>query len=167
MQIFKRVREKFLGLSEKNKIVVVNIIEAFVIKGIALLVSLLTTPTYISFFKNETVLGIWFTFLSVISWFLNFDLGIGNGLRNHLTKAYTEKNYQEAKKLISSAYVVIGMLCIILIMIASIIFKYVDWNNFFRIDKNVVSEKAMLTAVTVVFIGIILQLFFKIISLIL
>lgn len=127
-------------------------------------VSLLTTPTYISFFNNETVLGIWFTILSVISWFLNFDLGIGNGLRNHLTKAYTEKNYQEAKKLISSAYVVIGMLCIILIMIASIIFKYVDWNNFFRIDKNVVSEKAMLTAVTVVFIGIILQLFFKIIS---
>lgn len=164
MQMLIKIKEKYLDLSEKNKIVVVNIIGAFIIKGISLIVSLLTTPTYIAFFNNEVVLGVWFTILSVISWLLNFDLGIGNGLRNHLTKAYTEKNYIEAKKLISSAYVVIGVVCIVIIVAAMKSFDYVDWNAFFKIDKSVVSEKAMLTTVTVVFIGIVLQIFFKIIS---
>lgn len=164
MQMFNMIKKKFWDLSEKNKIVVVNIIGAFIIKGASLIVSLLTTPTYIAFFNNEVVLGVWFTLLSVISWFLNFDFGIGNGLRNHLTKAYAEKNYKEAKKLISSAYVVIGIVCIVIIVVAMVAFDYVDWNIFFRIDRSVVSEKAMLTTVTVTFIGIVLQIFFKIIS---
>ena len=129
-----KIKEKYLDLSEKNKIVVVNIIGAFIINCISLIVSLLTTPTYIAFFNNEVVLGVWFTILSVISWLLNFDLGIGNGLRNHLTKAYTEKNYIEAKKLISSEYVVIGVVFIVIIVAAMKSFDYVDWNAFFKIS---------------------------------
>ena len=164
MKMLKKVKKKLLNLSEKTKIVLINIIGAFVIKGVSLIVSLLTTPTYITFFNNEIVLGIWFTILSVISWFLNFDLGIGNGLRNHLTKAYAEKDYKEAKKLISSAYAVIGAVCIAIIVVVMISFDYVEWNKFFRIDRRVVSEKALLTTVKIVFIGIVLQIFFKIIS---
>ena len=95
-----KIKKKLSNLTENDKIVYKNIIGAFVVKGGALVISLFTMPTYIKFFNDDVVLGLWFTVLSMLNWMLNFDLGIGNGLRNHLTKALIKKDDQ--KKLIES-----------------------------------------------------------------
>ena len=164
MNGYEKIKNRWNALSENNRIVVANIAGAFVIKGLSLVVSLLTTPAYIHFFNNEVVLGVWFTILSVTSWILNFDLGIGNGLRNHLTTSFTKNDFQESRRLISSAYVVIGALCVGILVIALVAFEYVNWNAFFKIDSSIVSKSAMKTAVRIVFSGIVLQIFMKIIS---
>lgn len=164
MLVIDKIKDGYCNLSENSRIIIANVAGAFLVKGLSLTVSLLATPTYIKFFKDEAVLGVWFTILSVISWILNFDLGIGNGLRNHLTKAYAEKDYHEARELVSSAYIVIGTVSLVIIMLSSVIFGFVDWNEFFKIDKSIVSPQAMLSAVKLVFIGIVLQIFLKIVS---
>ena len=164
MKVKTIFKKKYRNLSENNRIVIVNVIGAFLVKGLSMIVSFLTIPAYIIFFNGEIILGVWFTILSVVSWILNFDLGIGNGLRNHLTVAYIEKDFEEAKRLISSAYIVIGMITIIVIVISILCFDYVSWNDFFKVNKDIVSDGAMLLAVKVVFLGIVLQIFFKIIS---
>lgn len=158
------IKERYQQLSEKNKIILVNVFGAFFIKGLSLIVSLLTTPAYIQFFNNEFVLGVWFTILSVLSWILNFDLGIGNGLRNLLAKAYAEKDYYESKKLVSSSYAVIGVTCFVIILVSVPFFNFVNWNTVFNIEKSIVSQTTMTKAVTIVFVGIVLQVFLKIIS---
>ncbi len=156
--------KKFKNMSDNNKIVLKNVIGAFAVKGLCLVVSLFTMPAYISFFNNDTTLGLWFTILSVLTWILNFDLGIGNGLRNHLTKTITQKNDEDTKKYISSAYISIGIVCVALVCVFLAVCNFINWNKFFNIESSIVSGKAMLTAVKIVFIGIILQLFFKLIN---
>lgn len=150
--------------NEKDKQVFKNILGALVIKGGALLISLLTMPAYIRYFDDEVILGLWFTVLSVMSWILSFDFGIGNGLRNKLVESIEKKDKKEIKEYISSAYVIIGGIVIIVTFLGIIIFKYLDWNSVFNIPKNVVSEETMLFTIRCVFIGIMLQFFFRLIS---
>lgn len=162
--MIKKLVGKFRGTSENNRIVIVNIIGAMAVKGLALVISLFTMPAYMRFFGDETALGLWFTVVSVLNWILNFDLGIGNGLRNHLTEALAKKDYSEAKKYLSSAYVSVGAICLLLSVTLFVAFGFVNWNAVFSISTDIVSPKAMLWSVRIVFIGIILQMFFKLIT---
>ncbi|EOU1150939.1 hypothetical protein AB8J25_001843 [Clostridium perfringens] len=74
------------NINGNTKKVIINIINGIGIKGGAILIAFFTTPAYMRYFENESILGVWFTILSVLSWILNFDLGIGNGIRNRLVK---------------------------------------------------------------------------------
>lgn len=162
--MIKKLIGKFKGTSENNRIVIVNIIGAMAVKGLALVISLFTMPAYMRFFGDETALGLWFTVVSVLNWILNFDLGIGNGLRNHLTDSLTRKDYPEAKKYLSSAYVSVGAICIFLSLTLFVGFGFINWNAVFNISTDIVSPKAMLWSVRIIFIGIILQMFTKLIT---
>jgi len=42
--------------------------------------------------------------------------------------------------------------------------QYINWNSVFNIDKDIVSKEALLVTVNIVFIGIIMQLFFKLVT---
>lgn len=76
---------------KNNKGIVANIVAAFGIKGLGMIVNMLSMPLYIDYFGNNMILGLWFTILTVVNWILSFDVGIGNGLRNHLTKALSKR----------------------------------------------------------------------------
>ena len=119
-----KLLEKMKSLSQNDKIIYKNLIGAFIVKGAALLVSLFTMPAYLRYFSNEPALGVWFTILSILTWILNFDFGIGNGLRNRLTESFVEENYIEAKKYISSAYVSISFIVLILLAIFFMVFNF-------------------------------------------
>ena len=80
-----------------------NVAGTFLIKGLAMVMTLFTMPIYIRYFDNKEAVGIWFGLVSVLNWILTFDLGIGNGLRNNLVGAFAEKNDKLIKELISSA----------------------------------------------------------------
>ena len=63
MEIF----QKFRQLSDKDRILFQNILGAFAVKGLSLVVSLFTLPAYMRFFKDQNVLGVWYTVLSVLT----------------------------------------------------------------------------------------------------
>lgn len=162
--MLKKILTKFKNLSAKDKIVLKHSAGAFAVKGVALIVSLFTMPAYLKFFDNEMALGLWFTVLSVLNWILNFDLGIGNGLRNHLALALTEKRYDDARKYISSAYISISALVVVISVVFWALFDFVNWNAVFNIEREIVSQSALNTSVKIVFIGIMLQFLFKLVS---
>ena len=83
---------KIKNICITNKDLLTGIVGSFVVKIGAVLVAFFTTPAYMRFFTNQAVLGIWFTLVSVFNMFLQFDLGLGNGLRNRLTESLAQND---------------------------------------------------------------------------
>ncbi|VDN46213.1 conserved membrane protein of unknown function [Petrocella atlantisensis] len=161
--IFK-LKNKFLNTNENNKAIVYNTIGAFLVKGGALVISLFTMPAYMRYFDNQQILGLWFTIISVLSWVLTFDLGIGNGLRNHLVPALVKRDQTRIKKYISSAYVVVGTIVLFSLMSSAIFFRFINWNLIFNIPNDILSIETLNITVSIVFSGIMLQFLFKLIT---
>lgn len=162
--MFKKIIGKYKSMPENNRIVFSNVIGAFGVKGLSLLVSLFTMPAYLRFFNDQAALGLWFTVLSVLNWLLNFDLGIGNGLRNHLSRTIAQKNNEETKKYLSSAYISIGVLCIVISVVFVFVFDFINWNKVFNISTDTISYEALLLSVKIVFVGIMLQMVLRLIN---
>lgn len=162
--MFDKIKQKLSNASDNDKIVYRNVIGAFIVKGGALFISLFTLPAYIKFFNNEIVLGVWYTILSLLNWILNFDLGIGNGLRNHLSTSLSANDKEATKKYISSAYFSIG----VIVLVASLIFPFVirlfDLNSVFNISTETLSPKSLYISLVIVFIGVMIQFWLKLIN---
>lgn len=162
--MIKKVLEKLRNAGENDKIVYKNVLGAFLVKGCALFVTLYTLPSYIKFFNNDEVLGLWFTILSLLNWILNFDLGIGNGLRNHLSTAISLGNKEDVKRYISSAYISIGAIVTVLSVIFPFVIYKVDLNNLLSIEKTEISPKALYITAVIVFVGVMVQFWLKLIN---
>ncbi len=150
--------------SPKNKRLFLNTVFSFLVKGFALIISLFTLPAYMRFFEKQEVLGVWFTALSVLSWVLTFDLGIGNGLRNHLVEPFAKEDFTKAKDYISSAYIITGVSVMLISIIGYFGFSFINWNTFFNISPSLVSNGVLLEVTRVLFIGIMLQFFLRLIT---
>lgn len=68
---------------------------SLIYKALAIIASFLAVPLMIGHLGREQF-SIWSTILSVMSWIVFFDLGLGNGLRNQITIAVAKNDYSEA-----------------------------------------------------------------------
>ncbi len=145
-------------------IVAKNAVYAFVIKGAALAVAFLSTPLFIAYFNNNEVLGLWYTLLSMLTWFLTFDLGIGNGIRNYLTRALTANNRLEVREIISSGFVSIGITTFLLSIIGGILIWQSDPNAILNISNDLVSTESLRWSAFMFFAAMMLRFFLTTIS---
>ena len=164
LKIITKLKNKVLKTNENNKTILYNTAGAFLVRGGALLISLLTMPAYMTYFGDQQILGLWFTVLSVLSWILTFDLGIGNGLRNRLVGTLLNDDQIKTKKYISSAYGIVGGIVLVLTVASLVGFKFINWNVIFNISKNIVPRETLNITVFIVFFGIILQFLLKLIT---
>lgn len=146
---------------KENRSLANNIVGVVLLKGLSLILSFVMTPLYLAYFSDQAVLGIWYTILSILTWILTFDLGIGNGLRNKLAQALTVGDRKEAKNLISSAYVVLGILSVGMIAVSVFVVPLLPWQS---ILNSTLHEQTLVVMTQVVIIGILLQFFFKIVT---
>ena len=119
-------REKKLKIS-----VVINALT----KAVNIGVNFALVPLLLSFLGVEKY-GVWITIYSVVSWMNMFDLGLGNGLRLELTKAFSEKRNKEIKKLIGTAYLIIGSVSIVLIILFLVVNYYSDLGLLLEVSEG-------------------------------
>lgn len=155
---------KIKHMQGNSKVVAKNAIYAFLIKGFALGISFFSTPLFIKYFNDSKVLGLWYTMLSMLTWFLAFDLGIGNGIRNHLVKAITVGDKIEAKKVISSGFVAVGSATMILSILGVIIILNADLNSVFNVQESVISPRVLRLSSLMIFSAIMLRFFLTTVS---
>ena len=162
--MISKLLNKIKNISGKNKEVYKSIILSFLIRGLAIVLSLFTLPAYMNFFDNKVVLGLWFTIVSILSWMLNFDFGIGNGLRNKLVPCLVNDDKEKIKKYISSSYIIISIVSIIVFIISFIVIPLLNWNTIFNVPEITISNKLLIKVVTIVFAGILLQFVLRLIN---
>jgi hypothetical protein len=80
--------------SGRNKNLYKSISMTFLAKGLSAVCNLLYISISISYI-NPGQFGIWLTLSSVIGWLMFLDVGLGNGLKNHLGEALAAKNLCE------------------------------------------------------------------------
>lgn len=134
MKLLSKIKFK----DKDNRIVISNILGAFLIKGLAMIISLWTVPAFLSYFDNTTYLGIWYTVLSVIMWFLTFDFGIGNGVRNKIVKSIIEKDHERMRTIISSGFFVSIIFSLLMFIVAFPIIKHINWNSVYNISPAII-----------------------------
>ncbi|WP_214709009.1 MULTISPECIES: hypothetical protein [unclassified Exiguobacterium] len=161
---YKFLSSKLKRLDFKSAQLIRNITLSFLIKGAAIIVSLLTLPVYISYFSDNLVLGMWFTAISLLSWILTFDLGIGNGLRNHLVSPLINKDNQEIRKNISSAYISVGIIVLFLSVLSFFIIPLINWNVVFNVPSYLIDGETLSFMATMLITGILIQFFLKLVS---
>lgn len=105
-------------------------------KSLGMIISFLYTPVLLNYLGDESY-GIWATILSIINWINYFDIGIGNGLRNRLTKHVNANDKQSAQYAVSTAYVILSAISGIMIIIGSVIIAFVNDQQLFRTTINV------------------------------
>lgn len=103
-----------------------NIIAMFFIRGLSIAITFLYVPLLLNTL-NPVEYGIWLTLTSIVAWINMFDIGLGNGLRNKLSEALAKDDLKKGKELVSTSYVSIFLLAIILLIIFSSIFPFVSW----------------------------------------
>ena len=156
--------KRFRSISGNNRIIALNVIGAFIVRGVALIVSLFTMPAYMRFFKDDATLGIWFTIVSVLNWVMFFDLGLGNGLRNKLPGCLIKKDTEKAKEYIASTYAGTAIVVMCWIVVGAVVLQVVNWHSFLNIEVDNVSAKVLKLSMGITFLGVMLQFILKTIT---
>lgn len=113
---------------------------AVVYKAVAMVASFLAIPLMIRYLGQEQF-GVWSTLLSVMSWIVFFDLGVGNGLRNKVAEALAKNEKPEAAQYIASAYSLIGLMALLLWALLTGASFFVPWQIVF--NTQVIQEATL------------------------
>lgn len=133
----------------RNKMLTTNILYSAILKIISLSTSLLIVPITIGYLNNE-VYGIWMTITSILFWIGTFDIGLGNGMRNYLTEAISQKNYELGRKYISTTMSLLTVIALLMAAVVLIPLLTMDFNKFFNTNaiSNFDLRNALIVAIS-------------------
>jgi O-antigen/teichoic acid export membrane protein len=143
--------------SQLNK----NIILSAIIKGFNIVFVILIVRRSIDVLGVEEY-GIWTAITSIATWISLLDIGIGNGLRVELRRCFIEKDWKEARTLVNTAYIFVGLFSLFVLAVFFIVWLNTDWAAVFNIKHYSVHNINILVLVTVM--GLIFQLIFSLIQ---
>lgn len=138
-----------------------NILAAFVIKGLNILISIILVPLTIHYVSTEKY-GVWLTISSVISWFGFFDIGLTHGLRNKLSESFAKRKYKLARIYVSTSYAILSIVITSVFLIYVAIKPFLDWTKLLNVSADLSSD--LNTVVFYVFVLFCLRFIFQIIS---
>ena len=145
----KIIKQLFRSNDKRNKMLRNNIMFSAVLKIIGISCSLLIVPITLNYLNNE-VYGIWLTMSSILYWFSFFDIGLGNGMRNYLTQAISNGNYDLGRSYLSTTLFMLFIIAIIIAVIAIVPISMLNLNKVF--NTNAISgndlRNVMIVAVT-------------------
>lgn len=125
----------FINGHERTLTAKKNIALSFLVRGGGILINLILVPMTINY-VSPTQYGIWLTISSIIGWLNFFDVGLGNGLKNTLTKSFAFGEMHKAKVYVSTTYLGLLIISTASFVSFSLANNYINWN----IALNVNSE---------------------------
>lgn len=127
----------------------------------AIIASFLSIPLMIGYLGEEQF-GIWATLLSVLSWFVFFDFGIGNGLRNKVAELNAKGKMEEAASYIGSGYILLGLVAFFIWIIVSVAAYWLPWNLIF--NTNAIAEDVLRETIQIIVFSLALNFWIGLVS---
>lgn len=112
------------GKSERSRTLLNNIFGSGIFKLLNVVINLLIFR-YSILLIGEEEFGVWLALLSFLTWFSALEVGVSNGVRNHLTKLFADKDFSPIKSILESSYKVLIYIyfsIITVVLLASFLF---------------------------------------------
>jgi O-antigen/teichoic acid export membrane protein len=112
-----------------------NIAISIILKGCSIIISFFLVRLTLEYL-NSYEYGIWLTLSSILMWINYFDIGLGNGLRNKLTKALSLGDKDSSKIYISTTLFLLIVIMAIVLSLYSIAYSHIDWYKLLDIPYD-------------------------------
>lgn len=129
-----------------------NIVCSFAIKAWSSIVQLLLVPITLNCL-NQYEYGIWLTISSVLLWIDQFDIGLGNGLRNKLAEALAKGDKHKARSLVSTTFFTLFGIFPLVLAIIFVIFK-IDCHALLNVNRSIVPNLQIVLAMSIAVVAI-------------
>ena len=143
-----------------------NIVASVFISGSSIAIGLILLPLTINYLSPEKY-GIWITLSSIIGWFSFFDIGLGNGLRNHFAQALAEGKTKLAKIYVSTTYAILSIIIFVVLLFFYSINYFLNWDQILNAADGQFSVGELSKIALIVFTFFCLRFVFSLISTIL
>lgn len=111
---------------ERMRCIMLTAITAALAKIIAMITPLITVRITLTYMGQE-IYGLWSTVISFFALFTFADLGLGSGLQTELSQASVNDNLDYQRKMISSTYIMLLIVSVILFFVFIILYPIIDW----------------------------------------
>lgn len=107
-----------------------------ILRGIGVLCGLLLLRLNISYL-GTILYGLWATIASISAWANYADLGISNGLRNELTRAIANDDYERQKGLIKTAFLMLSLIAAGLFLVLSLVSEALFYTDVMEVTLRI------------------------------
>lgn len=154
LNIKGEIRKKYSSADTRSKKMYKNTAAMIGIRGISMILTLISAPIMLHHVDRADY-GVLLTLTSIVGWVGYMDIGLGNGLRNKLPEFIANKDFNSAKKIVSSCYATLAIYVALIITVFLIISPFVDWLEVLNSPTSDAKEIRELT--NVVFIAFCIQ----------
>ncbi|MDP4208358.1 MAG: oligosaccharide flippase family protein [Bacteroidota bacterium] len=140
--MIKRIKlfvASFLKGHERTVRLKLNIIGSFLIKFFGLVVSYLLVPICLNYLDKSRY-GIWLTITSFLTWFSFFEIGMGAGLQNKLSEAFSLKKYKLARIYVSTTYLLLTLIIFVVALIFFATQPLMNWSKILNAPPEMAEE---------------------------
>lgn len=130
-------------------------------KAVAVAASFIAIPVMIGYLGQEQF-GVWSTLLTVMSWIVFFDLGVGNGLRNKVAESLAKNEKDDARNYIASGYTLIGFIALAAWALVTVGAYFVPWQIVFNTQS--IPESSLRETIQIAAFFIVLNFWIGLIS---
>lgn len=133
--MINKIKSKLFSGSERTVLIKKNIFASSMLRVISIAISLMVVPATINYIDAERY-GIWLTLSSIIAWLSYFNLGFASGFRNRFAEAVANNDHILARKYVSTTYAALAVLFTAIMIITSIVNRYISWSNVLNVDPG-------------------------------
>jgi O-antigen/teichoic acid export membrane protein len=123
------------GAQARTKALVLVILTGLGSRVLILAAPLLTIPVTLHYLGPD-LFGFWMTIVSITAMAMFADLGLGNGLLTRLAACAANRDFSAAKTLISTAYISLAGVALVLMAFVMLIVPSLDWAAFLNLDDG-------------------------------
>lgn len=133
MKVFDKIFSKISSGNQRTVVVKKNILASFALKGVSIVTSFLLVPLTIEYVSAE-LYGVWLTLASILTWLSFMDIGFSQGLKNKLTEAIANDDWEKGKALVSTTYGMMVFIMVPLCILLEIAIPFVNWSSLLNVN---------------------------------